>query len=93
MIINIQVCILIHCSVDFVLDRGNILLNATNTTMCLTLSLSTENSGIGSQFIKLTWTDNQIFYDVYFPSDRQNATITIVDDCKLDNITILASSH
>ena len=51
---------------------------------CVALSLSADISSIRSYFIQLTWRDAQAGYDVHFPSNRQNATITIIiDDCKL----------
>ena len=51
--------------------------------VCVALSLSADISSIRSYFIQLTWRDAQAGYDVHFPSNRQNATITIIDDCKI----------
>ena len=64
------------------MDRKNILLNTTNKMVCIPLSLNAVNSNIRSYFVQLTWTDDQAGYDIYFSSNRQNATVTITDDHK-----------
>ena len=65
---------------DTVLDRRNILLNATYKMVCVILNLNADSSGMKSYFVQLTWTDDQAGYDVYFPSAGQNITIS---DCKM----------
>ena len=72
---------------DCLLERRNILLNATNKLVCVTFSLNTAaadcySSSMTSYFVQLTWIDNQAGYVVYFSSGRQNATINI-HECKM----------
>lgn len=66
------------------LDKRDILLSATNKTVCLSVRHTADNSECDaprSYPIQLTWTDGQ-GYTVYFRQQIANITI---DDCKIQH--------